>query len=70
MKYRIGDTVRISKKSHYYGFSLHDPKDTDGIIVALVSFVPNQPIVVEWIDGTHNTYTESSLKLRKRGNNE
>ena len=65
MKYRVGDTVRISKKSHLYGRSDCNPRDADGKIVTVDD--EDYTVRVNWDNGTRQWYHEEDLKLRRRG---
>ena len=68
MRFNIGDIVRISKKSGYYGEDECNPKDMDGEIVETDSreIGITYPIKVQWDNGESCVFREIDLKLRRR----
>ena len=66
MRYNIGDKVRISKKSIYYGLDRGNPKDIDGEIVEIDETSNMHPIRVMWENTHYRHYRERDLKLRRR----
>ena len=60
MKYRVGDIVRISKKSSEF----NNPKNTDGKVTSI--YYQMKCIRVKWDNGEDNINTERCLKLRRR----
>ena len=66
MRYNVGDTVRISKKSFWHGYCESNPKDTDGK-VDRINEAWSHPIRVEWENGKWARFREEDLKLRRRG---
>lgn len=60
MRFQIGDIVRISKVSGWYGTSEDNPKDIEGVIEELPC------IKVIWDNSTYNFYEEHDLRLVRR----
>jgi hypothetical protein len=59
-EFAVGDIVRISSDSEYYGTGLDNPRDVDGTVID--TFVNGSfPIVVEWETGQVNSYRQSDL---------
>ena len=67
MRFEIGDVVRLSKDSRWYGYDENDPVDVDGIVVALIG--TRFPIKVRWRHDGSCVYNETDLKLVKKGEN-
>ena len=65
-KFKIGDIVKISKCSGYYGCgkSSNNPEDTPGKII-IAHGDGDLNIRVEWVNGTSNCYNETDLELVK-----
>ena len=66
MRYNVGDIVRISKKCHWYGRGVDNPKDTDGSIERISMDNTYLKFRVEWDNGGASWYNEYDLKLRSR----
>ena len=57
-EFKKGDSVKIRKSSHWYGTSLLNPADEEGIVTNIFSY----EVYVEWKAGT-NSYKSSDLEL-------
>jgi len=65
MRHKVGDIVKISKKSEFYDTGRdNDPKDTEGEIERIATGSFN--IIVNWVNNRSDWYNESDLKLVKR----
>lgn len=64
-KYEIGDIVRISKKSDYYGRHSNNPKYVNGEVVEN-DRKSSYAYYVKWNNGRQNSYREEDLKLYRR----
>ena len=67
MRFQVGDIVKISKHSKYYGdCDRNDPKDEEGKVISTNDDdEPNHPIRTSWISGA-NLYRENDLRLVRR----
>lgn len=64
MRFRIGDIVKISKDSSFYGISEKtNPRDVEGRIIELQ--IGNW-IRVAWNNGYKNSYFEIDLRLVRK----
>jgi hypothetical protein len=60
-KLKVGDKVKISESSEYYGISKHNPKDVEGVITGIEGEEGSLPYYVDWSNETHNNYEASDL---------
>jgi hypothetical protein len=59
--FKVGDRVRISKHSEYYGESSNNPPDVDGTVESFVEEDPPFVYNVNWDTGYFNSYGEGDL---------
>lgn len=61
--FNIGDSVKISKESEYYGLTEYNPADTVGTITS-VDIYNNRPLyVVLWPNDKENDYYKEDLEI-------
>ena len=68
MRFRVGDIVKISKKSDYYISSICNPKNIEGKVIDTADeMLEDHLIKVGWPDEESNVYRENDLRLVRRG---
>lgn len=60
MKLKVGDKVKISESSEYYGISKSNPKGVEGVITSL-NEGEDLSHYVNWSNGTRNSYDALDL---------
>jgi hypothetical protein len=60
-RFKVGDKVKISNASEFYGISRSNPKDIDGRITSVSGEDGSLPYYVAWSNGTNNNYEASDL---------
>jgi len=60
-RFKVGDKVKISNASEYYGISRGNPKDVEGVITGISGEVGSLPYYVQWSNETRNNYEASDL---------
>lgn len=61
-RFSLGDTVKISRSSQYYGINASNPKNEEGEIIDIAKG-STHPIKVKWANGKSNTYPTKDLVL-------
>jgi hypothetical protein len=64
----VGNIVKISEKSEYYGLSEYNPGGIEGKITKITK-CGDHDIKVEWNNGHLNSYNESDLELVNQSTN-
>jgi hypothetical protein len=59
-KFKVGDKVKISNASEYYGISRNNPKDVEGVITS-INEGEDLSHYVAWSNGGTNSYDASDL---------
>lgn len=67
MRFKVGDIVKISKQSRFYGRSKRDPKDIEGEVIRNDIYGPYS-IRVKWYNKETFIYREKDLRLVRRNN--
>lgn len=65
MRFEIGDVVRISRDSEYYGQSNWHPAGINGVIRSIEN--DSHPIGIVWDNYRGGYYSEEMLKLVRKG---
>jgi hypothetical protein len=61
-RFSLGDRVKISRSSQYYGINASNPKNEEGEIIDIAKG-STHPIKVKWANGKSNTYPTKDLVL-------
>ena len=68
MRHKVGDIVKISKKSKYYGFTENcNPKNMEGRIMS-IDLEKEWEISVKWDNNYSGNFNENDLRLVRRPN--
>lgn len=62
MRFEVGDIVKISRDSKWYGYNSRNPRDTIGKIGSIDDWIG-----VWWDTDCNNSYEEEDLKLVRKG---